>query len=339
MALVYGLLPQCLKGSQDVYDSSVTIYGVIFAGKYIPHLAAEIQKRNEEGSDEHIKISKLLIGNPYVGPEENDWGIYAALYGHGIAPEWTYSKWRRDCADLHPREKSLGCIALERSMKKARAYVNPYALDYPICESGSGLALTQQRQKAGQTLATRMGGSGASQIKDDGDDQESWLPSPRKPAPCTESWVPQYLNRLDVQKALHVERRTSWETCASDKVLFYNETEMLVNTAPLYKQVVDHANGTLPVLVFSGDDDSVCAPHGTMRWMYAFNGWEVRSDWRPWFAQPRESWQQRLGGYEVRFNKGVTFATIHFAGHEAPLFQPERAYALVRAFLNGYWFT
>lgn len=42
----------------------------------------------------------------------------------------------------------------------------------------------------------------------------------------------------------------------------------------------------------------------------------------------------QVGGWTEVYD-GLTFATVRGAGHEVPLFQPERAYTLFRSFLKG----
>lgn len=41
------------------------------------------------------------------------------------------------------------------------------------------------------------------------------------------------------------------------------------------------------------------------------------------------------GGFYTTFYDGLTFATVHGAGHEVPAYQPEKALELLRLFLDG----
>ena len=71
----------------------------------------------------------------------------------------------------------------------------------------------------------------------------------------------------------------------------------------------DRAENKLRILVYSGDDDSVCATPGTQRWIGAM-GWTASSEWTGWTVEGQ------LGGYIQSYNNNFTFATVHGAGHE-----------------------
>ncbi len=44
-------------------------------------------------------------------------------------------------------------------------------------------------------------------------------------------------------------------------------------------------------------------------------------------------------GFLTQFTGRLTFATVHFAGHEVPAYQPEKALELLNGYLNGsiFW--
>lgn len=66
---------------------------------------------------------------------------------------------------------------------------------------------------------------------------------------------------------------------------------------------------TLRILVFSGDDDSVCATRGTQLWIDRLN-WTPIQDWTPWTVD------HQVAGYKKKFENDFTFATVRAAGHE-----------------------
>lgn len=43
----------------------------------------------------------------------------------------------------------------------------------------------------------------------------------------------------------------------------------------------------------------------------------------------------QTAGYVAEYEGGMTFATLHEAGHAAPYFQPSAALQLIQAFLEG----
>ena len=57
----------------------------------------------------------------------------------------------------------------------------------------------------------------------------------------------------------------------------------------------------------------------------------------PWqYNDTRYGTQQ--AGFLTTFTGGLSFATVHHAGHEVPAYQPERALQLFRNFLDGSFF-
>lgn len=84
----------------------------------------------------------------------------------------------------------------------------------------------------------------------------------------------------------------------------------------------------LRILVFSGDDDSVCATQGTQLWIHQM-GWEIKDDWTAWGID------QQVAGYLQTFSNGVSFATVHGAGHEVPAYKPAEALGLFASYLKG----
>ena len=123
-----------------------------------------------------------------------------------------------------------------------------------------------------------------------------------------------------------------------------------------------NSNGDgIRMLVFSGDDDSVCSTAGTQTWIWGL-GVEPKSDndtWQPW---TRDDGQ--VAGYVTRFDmsphfdrqkkdsnhfhrhgddygravvSSFSFVTVRGAGHEVPSYRPKQALEVFRKFLNGEW--
>ena len=47
---------------------------------------------------------------------------------------------------------------------------------------------------------------------------------------------------------------------------------------------------------------------------------------------------KQQAGFLTTFTEGLSFATVHHAGHEVPAYQPERALQLFQNFLDGSFF-
>ena len=88
----------------------------------------------------------------------------------------------------------------------------------------------------------------------------------------------------------------------------------------------------IDILVYSGDDDAVCATIGTQDWIYGL-GYSPKkgSDWTAWKTE-----EGQLGGYLTKFKDArLAFATVHGAGHEVPTYKPKVALQLFTQFIAG----
>ena len=63
----------------------------------------------------------------------------------------------------------------------------------------------------------------------------------------------------------------------------------------VYKWLVENAP-ELRILVYSGDDDSICATLGSQQWIWDM-GYEVAQPWAPW------KMQGQTAGFHVAFGK------------------------------------
>jgi hypothetical protein len=59
---------------------------------------------------------------------------------------------------------------------------------------------------------------------------------------------------------------------------------------------------------------------------------------KPWSYQDTFYGKQQ-GGFLTKFTNYFSFATVHFAGHEVPGYQPERALELFTGYLDGSIFS
>lgn len=67
-----------------------------------------------------------------------------------------------------------------------------------------------------------------------------------------------------MKQALHVNPSIKWGECSD--AIDYSTTESDESTAPIYNYLIDGDFG-LNILVYSGDDDAVCATVGTQDWV------------------------------------------------------------------------
>ncbi|XP_022885949.1 serine carboxypeptidase-like 46 isoform X2 [Olea europaea var. sylvestris] len=146
---------------------------------------------------------------------------------------------------------------------------------------------------------------------------------------CVEDETVNYLNRRDVQKALHARLVgvNRWLVCSN--VLDYELLDLEIPIIPVVGRII---KAGIPVLVYSGDQDSVIPLTGSRTLVHRLAE-ELRlrtsTPYRVWFSG------MQVGGWTQVYGNILSFATVRGASHEAPFSQPERSLVLFKAFLEG----
>ena len=203
--------------------------------------------------------------------------------------------------------------------------INPYALDYPTCPGGAAIqaAVSPQAQRLQHFSA--------------GVPLSESIP---KYDPCVTNYLVDYLNTPAVKEAIHAKADIEWGTCSN--IVNYAEKDMERDTAPLYNYLID-GGFDLNILVYSGDDDAICAMTGTHEWIWEL-GYEPKRGqlWNTWMTEV-EDYGKQISGYYTHFEAkeggkhGISFATVHGAGHEVPTYKPKQALELLGKYLSGEW--
>jgi serine carboxypeptidase-like clade 2 len=154
--------------------------------------------------------------------------------------------------------------------------------------------------------------------------------------PCIGDSTTAYLNRADVQKAIHVRPGTvpggAWAGCSS--VVSYSREDLLTSMFPVYDFLLTRAPG-LAYLVFSGDVDGIVPFTGTRAWLTKGLAWPAATALHAWPAPDGQT-----GGWAYSFSHPTSggklqFASIRNAGHMTQATQQARALAMFRAYLAG----
>ena len=152
--------------------------------------------------------------------------------------------------------------------------------------------------------------------------------------PCEELYSSNYLNRLDVKMALNVNKDIEWEECS--RTTKYNLADKMLPMEKYYRTILNsETHQDLRILVYSGDDDSVCGTIGTQRWIYNL-GFPTTSLWDTWYNNDGQT-----AGFITKFktpfskNSRFSFITVHNAGHEVPTYKPKDALELFEMYLNN----
>jgi carboxypeptidase C (cathepsin A) len=297
--------------NNDLYISSES-----YGGHYMPTLAKQIVDMNAAGGNPKLNFKGFAVGNPYTDTYSGTPAMLDTYWGHQLIPKPTWDTYVSTCRDAkRPNVKT--CAQLASDMMNGIGNLNPYALDYPVCTSGSAGYAQRLWQMNHQLKAFG--------IKP----QVAKVKSTEDYEPCEDNWMVAYLNRPDVKAALHVNTKTKWMECSY--TVSYNSTDSdQVSTAPIYNYLIDGGYG-LNILVYSGDDDSVCGTIGTQNWIWGLG----------YTAAPTDSWntymyKEQTAGYLTQFkNTKLAFLTIHGAGHEVPTYLPDVALDMFTKYIKG----
>jgi len=153
--------------------------------------------------------------------------------------------------------------------------------------------------------------------------------------PCAGDLITAYLNEQTVQESLNVES-TVWDMCNEDVFENWPDADWDTDMAPKYAELA-RKYPELKIMIYSGDDDSVCGLQGTQYWLSQMgeqHGWSVdeENDWVPW------QFAEQLAGFQTNFltadgEVALYLHTVRTAGHMVPQTQPERALGLLRKYL------
>ncbi|KAM5552096.1 serine carboxypeptidase-like 40 [Rosa sericea] len=291
----YVFLVNWLERFPEYKGREFYIAGESYAGHYVPQLAQTILHHNKKANRTIINLKGILIGNAVINDETDTRGMYDYLASHALISDEIANQVQKYC-DLSPNATTQPkeCDDASAAIGKATYFINIYNIYAPSCASSN---LTVQPKKS-------------SILKFD---------------PCSENYAYAYLNRPDVQEALHanVTKLThDWEPC-SDVITNWADSPSTI--LPLLQEFMD--NG-LRVWIFSGDIDGRVPVTSTKYSLEKMN-LPVKTEWHAWFLSGQ------VGGYTQVYEGDITFATVREAGHQVPSYQPARALSLIKHFLDG----
>jgi len=285
-----------------------------YGGHYMPTLAVAIINFNDAltNSEDRINFRGFAVGNPYTDYYSGVGAEMETYWGKQLLPKPAWDVYvANGCITTAGQLNNSVCSSLILDFMKKIGNLNPYALDYPVC-------LTAQQRTMHAFLHDGSLSEGALAYE-----------------PCEDQFSTDYLNRDDVKSALHVRGDIAWDECS--RTTKYELKDKMLPMEKYYRTVLESkTHPDLRVLVYSGDDDSVCGTIGTQRWIYDL-GYPVlkKYDWTTWTVDGQTA------GYVTKFSIGkakesrFSFVTVHFAGHEVPTYKPKEALDLFEKYLNG----
>lgn len=314
----YNLIQAFLARFPEYANNDLYISSESYGGHYMPTLAKQIVDSNTAGGNPKINFKGFAVGNPYTDVYSGTPAMIDTYWGHQLVPKPTYDSYVSKCRDAK-RPNAKECASLASSILNGVGNLNSYALDYPVCTTGSSEHRMGQAQRLWQlNHQLKAFGIETSSVRvKSNDDYE----------PCEDNYANAYLNRADVKAAIHVQTSTRWTECSYK--LKYNQSDSDVSTAPIYNYLIDGGYG-LNILVYSGDDDSVCGTIGTQNWIWGLGYTVAPNSWSVYTVD-----QQTAGYFTQWKDTKLGFLTVHGAGHEVPTYKPAVALDLWKKYLAG----
>ncbi|VAH05904.1 unnamed protein product [Triticum turgidum subsp. durum] len=281
------------------------IAGESYAGHYIPQLANLIVDENKKASRENYINFKVQIGNAYMDGDTDLQGIVDSSWHHAIISDTLYATYLRSCnfsAEVLSRE----CEVALGQFNVLHDLIDIYSLYAPNCERGYPDFNTSFSPQIGPTTS-----------------RFDLLRIPMGYDPCTQTYATEYLNREDVQRALHANTTGvsyPYSLCRDSINVLWHDSDKTV--LPIVKKLAQEG---LRIWIFSGDTDGRI-PTTSTRYTLKKLGLPIKEDWSPWFTH------KQVGGWSVVYD-GLTFVTVRGAGHMVPTSRPEQALQLFEHFL------
>ncbi|CAI8585068.1 unnamed protein product [Vicia faba] len=287
-------------------NRSLFIVGESYAGHYVPQLAELMLQFNKK--EKLFNLKGIALGNPVL-EYATDFNSRAEFFwSHGLISDSTFKMFTSVCNySRYVREYYNGAVSplcssvMSRVTTETSRFVDKYDVTLDVCIS-SVFSQTKvlNPEQGTETIDV-----------------------------CVEDETLNYLNRKDVQSALQARLvgTQRWSPCSN--VLDYELHDLEIPTITVVGKLV---KAGIPVLVYSGDQDSVIPLIGS-RTLVDRLAKTLRINttvpYRVWFER------QQVGGWTQVYGNILSFATVRGASHEAPFSQPERSLVLFKSFLEG----
>ncbi|KAH8506725.1 hypothetical protein H0E87_013503 [Populus deltoides] len=310
------------------YSANQTFYSYVndeMTGHYVPQLARLIIR-----SKVNFNLKGIAIGNPLL-EFNTDLNAQDHFYwSHGLISDSTYQLLTSVCNNSKLMREAItgtvssACFGVYTLVQKELSEsIDPYDVTGDICLSSNQSQLKIFNQ---QLLRSRLPYLSPQVLELDSVKQKQQVMG--KVDVCLQEETTKYLNRKDVQMALHARLVgvTNWHFCSV--VLEYDRSNEERPTIHVVRSLVKSG---LAVLVYSGDQDSVIPFTGTRSLVS-----KIAKDLRLKTTVPYRAWLSgnQVGGWTQVYGDNLSFATIRGASHTAPSTQPKRSLLLFKAFLE-----
>ncbi|CAO2814049.1 unnamed protein product [Amaranthus hypochondriacus] len=311
----YRFLVNWFKRFPQFKSHQFYISGESYAGHYVPQLAEYIYDSNKKVcKEDFINLKGFMIGNALLDDETDQTGMIDYAWDHAVISDKVYKEVKTKC-NFTIKDESNDCKSALDKYFAVYDLIDMYSLYAPACAENFTDATTGSTSN--RQLRSIKGTAPHLFAK-----FERWHKRPAGYDPCLDHYTHEYLNRPDVQKALHANVTNipyPWSHC-NDNITFWADAPSSI--LPILKKLVD---GGLRIWVFSGDTDGRI-PVTATRLTLTKLGLNIIQDWTPWYTN------KQVGGWTIAY-EGLMFVTVRGAGHQVPTFKPKEALLMLRKFL------
>ncbi|CAN1344494.1 Serine carboxypeptidase-like 40 [Linum perenne] len=272
--------------------------GESYAGHYVPQLAENIVLNRLRTQDNSINLKGIMIGNAVIDWETDTIGMYDFAGNHALASPESVAAVHKHC-NFSPEfinDPTAECEAAMDDVDASSRDINMFNIYAEDCTSYTGPTKTPRRPFSITEFDE-----------------------------CSDYYVESYLNREDVQNAMHANTTKipyPWSPC-SDSVEYRQTADSVLN------EIQHMLDNNVTVMIYSGDVDGV-VPFTSSQYSIKAMNLTVDTKFHPWYINGQ------VGGYTETYTGGrLTFATVRGAGHEVPSYQPMRGLSLFVHFIDG----
>ncbi|CAN0909096.1 Serine carboxypeptidase-like 34 [Linum grandiflorum] len=298
----YTFVNKWLKKFPQFRTNELFIAGESYAGHYAPQLAEVIFDQNKiyytlNDSSNYINLKGFMVGNPSLDEESDRKGMIDYAWGHAMLSDKDYQSILSNCDFTKDDSNQTDqCATAMANYNRLYSTIDMYSLNSPTCHQFSNSSHGfRSRQPNERTMSTFSSGSGYDA--------------------CTSNYVFEYFNQPDVQEALHanvIKLSRPWDLCSDEVNNQWNESAFSV--LPVIRKLLD-GDARIPVT--------------STRYSLNKLGLNITQDWTPWYHN------DEVGGWTLKYEGGLTMATVRGAGHAVPVLAPDSALLLVSRFLDN----
>lgn len=287
----YAFLNSWLEQFPEFAHQPFFIGGESYAGHYVPQLAAQVQNGSNRALFNRMK--GFFVGNPCTG------SIGCGNFDPTLDVMLRYNGFR----------------PLNAAVPMSAANYDHYDLLVPTCDNDQQFKRAQFSHPMGRAYAKRKAATFGN--------------APAPYGPCADDYVTQWLNRPDVQAAIHANTSITWVECS-------NALDYTINLAGVVA-LYHHFFETVPswhIMIYSGLSDSVVNFVQTETIVNQFNRTLLVNEYQAWnLPDYYNSSATQLGGFYLEFDR-LSWAGVRDAGHMVPQFNPPAGKELFTSFIT-----